>query len=391
MKRRPLARTPLWRDTRVRAALLQALLLALVVLLIGSIVNNTLGNLARQGIASGFGFLGQPAGFGIGFSLIEYHEAMSYGRAFLVGLSNTLLVSALGVIAATLLGFIIGVARLSPNWLIRQWAAAYIEIFRNLPLLLQIFFWYFAVLRALPHPRQSHNLFELAFLNSRGLYVPRPVFDEGFGWVVLALLAGLAGAWWLARRARKLRLLTGEAPRLNRLGWLLPIVLPLLAAVATGRPLAWDLPELQRFNFTGGMVLIPELIALWLALTTYTAAFIGEIVRAGIQSVAHGQREAATALGLSPALVLRKVILPQAMRVIVPPLTNQYLNLTKNSSLAAAIAYPDLVSVFAGTVLNQTGQAVEVISITMAVYLAISLTIAAFMNWYNRRIALVER
>lgn len=386
---RPLTnhRPPFWRRPQVRAWLLQALLLAAVLGGIAYLFDNALANLARQGIASGFGFWNERAGFGIDVSLIAYDASSSYGRAFLVGLLNTLLLSALGIVFATLLGFVIGVARLSSNWLIRQWAAAYIETIRNVPLLLQIFFWYFAVLRPLPHPREAIELFGLAFLSNRGLVVPRPLLEPGFGWLLTALAAGLIGCLLLRRWLRR------RAPGLRRWPWMLALLLgpAALVLLLAGLPLGWELPEFQRFNFRGGLTLTPEFVALLVALATYTAAFIAEIVRAGIQSVGRGQREAAYSLGLPPALTLRKVILPQAMRVIVPPLTNQYLNLTKNSSLAAAIAYPDLVSVFAGTVLNQTGQAVEVIGVTMAVYLTISLAIAAAMNLYNRRVALVER
>jgi general L-amino acid transport system permease protein len=382
-------RLPWWRRPQLRAWLLQALLLAVVLGGVVYVFDNALANLARQGIASGFSFWNERAGFAIGSSLIDYNEASSYGRAFLVGLLNTLLVSALGVVLATLLGFVIGVARLSPNWLIRQWADAYIETIRNIPLLLQIFFWYFAVLRPLPHPRESIDLFGLVFLSNRGLYVPKPLLEPGFGWLLGALLLGGIGAILLRQRARRAAGGGGKRAWL----WLFAVLLgpAALVLLVVGLPLSWELPEFQRFNFRGGMVLTPEFVALLLALSTYTAAFIAEIVRAGIQSVNQGQREAAYSLGLPPGLTLRKVILPQAMRVIVPPLTNQYLNLTKNSSLAAAIAYPDLVSVFAGTVLNQTGQAVEVIGVTMAVYLAISLAIAAAMGLYNRHVALVER
>ncbi|NLO79968.1 MAG: amino acid ABC transporter permease [Xanthomonadaceae bacterium] len=383
-------RPPWWRRPQVQAWLLQALLLAAVLGAIVWMFGNALDNLARQGIASGFGFWNERAGFAIATSLIEYSETSTYGRAFLVGLLNTLLVSALGVVFATVLGFLIGIARLSPNWLIRQWAAAYIELVRNVPLLLQIFFWYFAVLRPLPQPRHSIELLGLAYLNNRGLYLPKPILEPGFGWLSAALLLGLVGCLLWLRRARR------EAGSDRGLRYWLIAGLLLLApaaavSLAVGLPLGWELPEFRRFNFRGGLVLSPEFVALLTALSTYTAAFIAEIVRAGIQSVSQGQREAAYSLGLSPGQTLRHVVLPQAMRVIVPPLTNQYLNLTKNSSLAAAIAYPDLVSVFAGTVLNQTGQAVEVIGVTMAVYLTISLVIAALMNWYNRRVALVER
>jgi len=381
----PPRRASSWRSPRLRAWLLQAALLAAVLGAVALMFGNALDNLARQGIASGFGFLSQPAGFGIETTLIEYSETSSYGRAFLVGLLNTLLVSAIGIVLATVLGFVIGVARLSPNALIRGWAYAYVELIRNVPLLLQIFFWYFAVLRPLPGPREAISLFDVAFLSNRGLQLPKPLPEDGFGWLVAALALGVVAALLVARWRRD-----GAG---RRWPWTLAALLlpPAAVVLAVGWPLAWSVPELSRFNFHGGMTLTPEFVALVLALSLYTASFIAEIVRAGLQSVRRGQREAALALGLPPRLVLRKVVLPQAMRVIVPPLTNQYLNLTKNSSLAAAIAYPDLVSVFAGTVLNQTGQAVEVISITMAVYLAISLAIAALMAWYNRRQALVER
>ncbi len=380
-----------WRDPRVRAAVFQALVLAAVAGLAVYVVHNTLVNMEHRGIASGFGFLSTEAGFGIIQSLIDYSEKSSYGRAFLVGLLNTLLVSGLGIVLATLLGFAIGVARLSSNWLIARLAAVYVEIFRNIPLLLQLFFWYFAVLRSLPSPRHSLALGQAVFLNIRGLYLPKPLPEPAFGWVLLTLAAALSAVllvrYWTRRRGRA----TGRSRWAPYASAGLVLALPLLAAAVAGLPLRWEYPQLQGFNFTGGLVLIPELMALLLALSIYTAAFIAEIVRAGILSVSHGQVEAAYALGLRPGPTLRLIVIPQAMRVVIPPLTSQYLNLTKNSSLAAAIAYPDLVSVFAGTVLNQTGQAVEVIAITMGVYLAISLGIALLMSWYNRRVAVVER
>jgi general L-amino acid transport system permease protein len=308
--------------------------------------------------------------------LIEYSEQSTYGRAFLVGLLNTLLVSALGIVLATVLGFVIGVARLSRNWLIARLATVYIETIRNLPLLLQIFFWYFAVIRTLPGPRESLSLWNSVYLNNRGLYVPAPVPGPEFWWAMIVVLASAALAWFLRpRETRPSRPVAVGGPAAA----LLILAFAMLAS--------WEIPALRGFNFAGGWVLIPELVALLVALTTYTAAFIAEIVRAGIESVPRGQVEAAEALGLSPRQTLTRIVIPQALRVIVPPLANQYLNLTKNSSLAAAIAYPDLVSVFAGTVLNQTGQAVEVIAITMAVYLAISLAISAGMNLYNRALA----
>ncbi len=379
------------RNPRVRAVLLQALFLAAVLGFLGWILDNTLSNLEQRGISTGFGFLSAEAGFGILQTLIDYSEASSFGRTFLVGLLNTLLVSALGILLATVLGFAIGVARLSGNWLVARVATTYIEIFRNIPLLLQIFFWYFAVLRALPMPRHSLSLGDSVFFNLRGLYLPRPLLEPGFGLVVGAFCIALAAGWLLLHWARRRQERTGRRATAGRYVLLILVALPAAAFLFAGTPLSWELPELKGFNFRGGISLIPELTALLLALSIYTAAFIAEIVRAGIQSIHKGQTEAASALGLRPAQVLRLVVIPQALRVIIPPLTSQYLNLMKNSSLATAIGYPDLVAVFAGTTLNQTGQAVEVIAMTMAVYLTISLLISLFMNWYNARIALVER
>jgi general L-amino acid transport system permease protein len=387
----PPARPPVWNDPRYRALFFQVVVLAAVIGGAAYLVNNTLANLARQGIASGFGFLETTAGFSIALSLVEYSEEASYGRAFLVGLLNTLLVSAVGVVFATILGFCIGVARLSHNWLLAKLAMVYIEILRNIPLLLQIFFWYFSVLRLLPGPRQSGSLLDIFFINNRGLYAPSPVPEPGFNLVWIALLVGIASSIVLARWAHKRQETTGQQFPVfwSVLG--LIVGLPILASAAAGFPLTWDVPVLKGFNFKGGVVMIPEFVALVLALSTYTATFIAEIVRAGIMAVSHGQTEASLALGLSRGQTLRLVVIPQALRVIIPPLTSQYLNLTKNSSLAAAIAYPDIVLVFAGTVLMQTGQAVEIIAITMACYLTISLIISTLMNWYNKKMALVER
>ena len=354
-------------------------------------VSNVAENLRRQNIVAGLDFLGETAGFDISQSLIEYSNLSTYGRAFWVGLLNTLLVAVLGIVAATVIGFVIGIARLSSNWLVARLAGAYVEIVRNLPLLLQLFFWYAAVLQTLPSPRQSHVLPGGAFLNVRGLYLPAPVPQPGFAAVALALAAGLAlavAAWWWARRRQAL---TGERFPALWTGLSAVVGLPLLAFLAAGSPLRFDYPELQGFNFQGGITVLPELIALLLGLSIYTASFIAEIVRAGILGVSKGQTEAAQALGLSKGQTLRLVVIPQAARIIIPPLTSQYLNLTKNSSLAVAIGYPDLVNVFAGTVLNQTNKhAVEVILITMGVFLTLSLLTSLFMNWFNRRMALVE-
>ena len=382
---------PFWRDRAKRALIFQLILVAVVAAFLIYIIGNTQANLNARGITTGFGFLGNTAGFGIGQSLIEYSSQSSYGRTFVIGLLNTLLVGGLGVLAASIIGFIVGIARLSPNWLIAKLANAYIETFRNIPLLLQIFFWYFAVLRTLPSARESMAFGEAIFLNVRGLYLPQPLFESGFGLIpitfVVAIIASIALIIWNKRRHEA----TGK--RLPA-GWISLVIifgLPLLVLVATGVPVTWEMPELRGFNFAGGVTIIPEFLALWLALSIYTASFIAEIVRSGIQAIPHGQTEAAQALSLPRKLVLRLVVIPQAMRVIIPPLTSQYLNLIKNSSLATAIGYPDLVSVFAGTTLNQTGQAIEVIAMTMAVYLIISLLVSMFMNWFNARVALVER
>jgi general L-amino acid transport system permease protein len=385
------AKPPIWNDPVYRGIFFQILVLGMVVLFGLYIFNNTAANLERQGIASGFGFLNTTAGFGIITHLIEYTEESSYGRAFVVGLLNTLLVSFVGIILATILGLVVGIARLSKNWLVSLIATVYIELVRNIPLLLQIFFWYFAVLRAVPGPRDSISLLDTFFLNNRGLYSPAPLPQPGFNVIALAVALAIVAIVILRIWAHRRQERTGQPFHTVYVSIAIFIGLPLLAAIATGFPLDWEYPELQGFNFRGGLVMIPEFVALLLALSIYTGAFIAEIVRAGIQAVSHGQTEAAYAVGLRPSVTLRLVILPQALRVIIPPLTSQYLNLTKNSSLAAAIAYPELVSIFAGTVLNQTGQAVEVILITMTVYLTISLTISMFMNWYNKKMALVER
>ncbi len=387
----PPTTTKPWNDPAVRSIFFQAVLLIAVVSFGMYIFNNTAGNLEKQGIATGFGFLETTAGFGIITHLIEYSETSSYGRAFAVGLLNTLLVAFCGIVAATILGVIIGVARLSKNWLVSRMAMAYVEIFRNIPLLLQIFFWYFAVLRALPKPKNSVEFAGSFFLNNRGIYLPSSIYEDGFSLAVWALGIGIVATFFMVRWAHKRQEATGQQFHTFYASIGLIVGLPLLALIVTGFPISWEIPELKGFNFVGGTVIIPEFVALWLSLSIYTASFIAEIVRAGIQAVSHGQTEAAHALGIKAAPTLRLVILPQALRVIIPPLSSQYLNLTKNSSLATAIAYPELVSVFTGTVLNQTGQAVEIISITMAVYLSTSLGISAFMNWYNARMALVER
>ncbi|MEZ9233417.1 amino acid ABC transporter permease [Vibrio amylolyticus] len=374
-----------------RSVVFQIIAVLALVFFFYSIVDNALTNLDARGIATGFGFLDQEAGFGIGLTLIEYDETYSYGRTFFIGLLNTALVSFLGIILATAIGFTMGIARLSSNWLVSRLAAVYIEIFRNIPLLLQIFFWYFAVLQALPSPRQSMSLGEAIFLNVRGLYFPAPVMEQGSGVVIAVFLLGLVATIFIAIWAKNKQKLTGQQTPMGRIILLLCVVLPVIAYFLMGSPISAQYPELKGFNFRGGISIIPELAALLLALSIYTAAFIAEIVRSGINAVNHGQTEAAMSLGLPRSRTLKLVVIPQALRIIIPPLTSQYLNLTKNSSLAMAIGYPDLVSVFAGTTLNQTGQAIEIIAMTMGVYLTLSLLTSALMNIYNRKVALVER
>ena len=375
----------------VRQAVYQAVLVVLLVALFYMLISNTIANLRKQNIASGFGFISRTAGFDVSQSLIAYDNSMTYGRAFLVGLLNTLLVSGLGIVLATTLGFIIGIARLSTNWLVARLAAVYVELIRNVPLLLQLFFWYFAVLKGLPVPRQSLALFGGVFLNLRGLYLPAPIPEPGLGYVAVALLLGILASIVVYFFARRRQMLTGKRFPVLWTSLALIVLLPLGVFLYLGQPLSFDLPALKGFNFSGGMVLQPEFVALLLGLSIYTASYIAEIVRSGISGVSKGQREAALAIGLTAGQSLRLVVVPQAMRIIIPPLTSQFLNLTKNSSLGVAIAYPDLVSIWSGTVLNQTGQAVEVILVTMGVYLTISLLTSAFMNWFNKRMALVER
>lgn len=365
---------------------LQVAFVALLVWLGYEIVANARANLQAQRVASGFGFLSNTAGFGVSQSLISYSETDSYTRVFVVGLLNTLIVSIIGIFFATVIGFVIGLGRLSPNWLLSRLAGAYVEVVRNLPLLFQILFWYLAVLASLPNPRQGISLFGAAFLSNRGFVVPRPEPQAGFGAFVVAVALAVVATLLLRRYALRQHLDKGRVVRIWPAVVGLLIGLPLLAIVFTGAPVAFDVPVLRGFNFSGGLRIIPEFVALTLALSIYTAAFIAEIVRAGVLSVHKGQMEAGTSLGLPRGAVLRLIVVPQALRVILPPLTNQYLNLTKNSSLAVAIGYPDLFSVFAGTTLSQTGQAIEIIAITMGVYLLISLVTSALMSLYGARI-----
>ena len=383
----PLTLSSLWTDRKKRSLLVQAVVIAVLVLFMAMVISNTATNLEKRGIASGFGFLSQPAGFDIVQTLVPWEMSMSHGRVLLIGILNTLLVSILGIIAATILGVLMGIARLSNNWLLARLAAVYVEVLRNLPLLLQVYFWY-GVTLMWPKVRDSLDIGGVIFVNNRGIELPVPQFQDGAGVVLGAFVAALIGAglfWHWAGSAAKRRERT--LPR-GLICTAIVIGLPLLAALATGFPWVWDVPLRQGFNYRGGVTVLPSLVALWFALSTYTACFIAEAVRSGIQSVSRGQHEAAASLGLKPGWIMRLIVLPQALRVIVPQLISQYLNLVKNSSLAVAIGYPEIMSVFAGTSLSQTGQAVEIILITMVFYLTVSLTISFFMNIYNRRVAL---
>ena len=378
-------------NKNVQGIFYQAITLIMVILGIYYIVQNTAQNMVARGLASGFNFLGVESQFDIQMTLIEYSPTSTYFDAFIVGLLNTLLVAGIGILFATIIGFAVGIMRLSSNWLIAKIAESYIEIIRNIPLLLQIFFWYFAVLRALPKPKQSFEFMDSIFLNNRGLFVPDPNVGEGssilFNLLWLSIIISIGIFVWAKNRQNK----TGKTFPAFFTSMALIVGTFTVTLAALGFPISFEYPELKGFNYKGGMKLIPELVALTFALAMYTAAFIAEVVRAGIQSVSKGQTEAARSVGLKEGLVLRLIIIPQALRVIVPPLTNQYLNLTKNSSLAAAIAYPDLVLVFAGTALMQTGQAIEIIGMVMGVYLFLSLFTSVVMNLFNRYMKVGER
>tara|TARA_B100001175_G_scaffold305990_1_gene303590 strand:+ start:61 stop:1212 length:1152 start_codon:yes stop_codon:yes gene_type:complete len=373
----------------------QLITLFLVILVFGFLTYNAQVNMDSRGIEFGFGFLSQESSFDVQFSLIDYDGSHSYARAYLVGLLNTLLVAFIGIILSTILGVIVGIARLSPNYLIERTAAFYVEFFRNIPLLLQIFFWYFAALRALPLPQDADAIFGVFFLTIKGLFVPRFVW-ENLDVFIYSLIAAIISIVLIKNYAKKLQENEGKQLPVFSISIGLLIILPLLTFLIGGVSLDISIPVIKQlattsFIYEGGLGIPPELIALTLALGLYTATFIAECVRAGIQGISKGQKEAAASIGLDPNQILKLVIMPQALRIIIPPTTNQYLNLTKNSSLAAAIAYPDLVLVFAGTALMQTGRAIEIVSITMFTYLSISLSISVLMNWYNKRIAIKEK
>ncbi|NBR10833.1 MAG: amino acid ABC transporter permease [Alphaproteobacteria bacterium] len=380
-----------YNDPRIRSLFFQLLLLAAIVALFWFAYDNTVANLKKRNIAQGFAFWDVEAGFDISQTLISYSAASSYGRAFWVGLLNTMLVSLVSIFFATILGVIIGILRLSKNWLVAKLAMVYVEIFRNVPLLLILYFWYRGVLGLLPEPRESIKLPADILLNTRGLLMPKPIFADAFIYPLIAFVStvilGAVLFWW----ARRVQARTGKRPNAGLFSIGMVIGLPLIVFFLSGSPLSFDIPVQGRFNASGGMTLPPEFVSMVIGLTTYTAAFIAENVRAGIVAISKGQTEAAQALGLSHGQTIRLVIMPQALRVIIPLLNSEYLSLTKNSSLGVSIGYPDLVNVFTGTVLNQTGQAVEMVSVTMLVYLTLSLLTSAFMNWFNRRVALVER
>lgn len=379
-----------WSDPTFRAIVWQVVILGAVALLGWYLVHNTSQNLAARRIATGFGFLDRVAGIPIGEALIPYNPAVNtYGRALLIGVLNTLKVAVIGIVLATILGTLIGIGRLSSNWLMAKLTAFYVETLRDIPLLLQLLFWY-TILQGLPAPRNSMRIGDAVFLSNRGIKVPLMEWETAHDWALLAFVIGLIGTLVWNRHARQRQEATGVRPRIWPVALGLLVVLPLAVWAALGAPFTLELPVLRGFNFQGGGSLSPEYFALLLGLVTYTASYIAEIVRSGIQAVPQGQWEAAAAIGLRPRIVLRRIVLPQALRVIVPPMTSQYLNLTKNSSLAVAIGFQDIVSI-ANTTLNQTGQAIEGIAVIMAVYLTISLSISMFMNWYNAHIALVER
>jgi general L-amino acid transport system permease protein len=379
-----------WSDPLFRSIVWQILIVGIVVAVVWYLISNTSQNLAARRIATGFGFLGRVAGIPIGESLLPYDPSVNtYGRALLIGVLNTLQVAVIGIVLATILGVLIGIGRLSKNWLLARLTAFYVETLRDVPLLLQLLFWY-TVLQGLPGPKQAWHLGTVAFLSNRGLKLPEFEWQPAHSWALVGFIAGAVGTILWSRRARRQQEATGVRPAVWPIALALLVGLPVIIWAILGAPFTVEFPVLRSFNFQGGGTVSPEYFALLLGLVTYTASYIAEIVRSGIQSVPQGQWEAAGALGLRRGLVLRQIVLPQAMRVIIPPMTSQYLNLTKNSSLAVAIGFQDIVSI-ANTTLNQTGQAIEGIAIIMAVYLTISLSISLFMNWYNAHIALVER
>jgi len=374
-----------------RAIIYQILALVSIFLFSYFILNNMFENIEKRGINTGFDFLGTEAGFGILQSLIEYDESDSHGKVFIVGLLNTILVSVIGIIIASILGLLVGIGRLSSNWMVSKLCMVYVETFRNIPILLQILFWYNVVLASLPSPKQSISFFDSIFLNNRGLIIPKPLLESGFIWVAIAFILAITAVVYLSNWAKKRHDVSGEDFPVFWVSVAILIGAPLLVFFVSGTPASLEHSALRGFNFVGGLTIIPELMALSFALSIYTATYIAEAVRAGIEAVPTGQKEAAHALGLKESIILKKVVLPQALRIIIPPVINQYLNLAKNSSLATAIGYPELVTIFSGTSLNQVGQAIEIILMTMAVYLTLSIVISVLMNYINARMQIKER
>ena len=381
----------LLRNQKIRGILFQLLTVIGLVAFLWYIGTNTIANIEQRGIQTGFGFLDGTAGFGIDQSPIAYSEESTHGRVFFVGLLNTLIISFVGIICATIVGLIIGILRLSRNWLIAKLAKSYVDFFRNIPLLLQILFWYNVVLRSMPSPKQSYNFFDTIFINNRGLYFPQPEYNTTFFVMLTSLFLAVVASFILNSWANKRKVATGQDFMVYPFAIGMFIVFPIIAYFIGGSHLTFSFPELMGFNFKGGKTLSPEFLALTFALTIYTATFIAEAVRSGIEAVSHGQKEAAASMGFSPYQSLKLVVLPQAIRISIPPIINQYLNLIKNSSLATAVGYPEIVTVFAGTSLNQVGQAIEIISMTMLVYLVISLIVSALLNWFNHKMKIQER
>ena len=382
-------------NKKPRVLIPQAITVIALISVIIYFATNAQINMGNRGISFGFGFLNQEASFDIAFSLIEFDGSYSYGRAFLVGLLNTLLVSVIGIFFATIIGVIVGISRLSDNYLIAKTAEWYVEIFRNIPLILQIFFWYFAALRALPSPENAINFYDISYLTIKGWYIPKFIWTN-FNIFCYSIIAGFISIYFFLKYAKKQREEFGRILPTVTISILILILFPLISFFLLGVSLSFSYPELKQlsassYTYENGVSIIPELMALALALSMYTATFIAENVRAGILGVSKGQKEAAASIGLNKGQILKLVVMPQALRIIIPPTTNQYLNLTKNSSLAAAIAYPDMVLVFAKTALMQTGRAIEIISITMLTYLSLSILISIFMNWYNKKMAIKEK
>lgn len=374
-----------------RAIIYQIFALIFIFIFAYFILNNMFINIEKRGITTGFDFLSSEAGFGILQSLIEYDESDSHGKVFIVGLLNTILVSAIGIVFASIIGLLIGIGRLSSNWMVSKLCMVYVETFRNIPILLQILFWYNVVLASLPSPKKSISFLDSIYFNNRGLIIPKPLYESGFLWVIIAFVLAIIASFYLSTWTKKRHDESGSEFPLFWVSLTLIITAPILVFFLSGQPASLEYSALKGFNFKGGLTLIPELLALAFALSIYTATYIAEAVRAGIEAVPKGQKEAALALGLKNSTVLKKVVLPQALRVIIPPVINQYLNLVKNSSLATAIGYPELVTIFSGTSLNQVGQAIEIILMTMAVYLTLSIVISVFMNYINTKLQIKER